>query len=568
MGTKAALIPARRQARIDGVPEVLIAAYAESNCAAAIFDTDGRLLHANEAMRTTAKAFELGDATLDTLAPEDRTSAAFVEFERFRAGRSDVLRSRHAIRCSSGKLFWADLSARRRVFSPGEEPLVVVQFFDVTETFVARAERERNDARWETALAAAGQGVWEHDATTGKLTVSQGWKRLRGIPDDEEVTFSREAWLERLHPDDRETIDQASSQQGRVEGFDTLEYRERHRDGHYIWIYSRGRPYAWDKNGEVLLTIGTDTDITRPKAIEAELALEKERLHVTLESIADGVISTDKDGLVTFINKAAVQMTGWTAEDALGQPIDDVFDCYAEGDGDTRTNLVAQCLSQGRVHRVTGYSRLKGQNGRSRYVREIASPVLSEAGAVIGAVMVFQDSTQRRQFQRQLEHSATHDALTGLANRTAFEMQLETSVQQAMSRMSTGVLCLIDLDKFKAVNDGGGHSAGDALLKEIAGVIRNTCRQSDFVARLGGDEFGLILNNCSVKMARRVTQQIIRNVAALRFTWQGQTFRVGASIGITAIDGTTESASDLYRNADNACYAAKRNGRGCEVVYG
>ena len=568
MGTKAALVPTRRQARIDRVPEVLIAAYADSNCAAAIFDTDGKLLHANEEMRATAKAFELGDATLDTLAPEDRTSSASVEFERFRAGRTDVLRSRHAIRCLSGRLFWADLSARRRVFAPGEAPLIVVQFFDVTETFEARAEMDRHNARWETALAAAGQGMWEHDATTGKLTVSQGWKRLRGVPDDEEVTFSREAWLGRVHPDDREAIDRISSQQGRVEGCDTLEYRERHRDGHYIWIYSRGRPYAWDENGEVLLTIGTDTDITRPKAVEAELALEKERLHVTLESIADGVISTDADGLVTFINQAAVQMTGWSGEEAIGQPIDQVFDCYAEGDDDTHTHSVAQCLSQGSVHRVSGYSRLKGRNGRSRYVREIASPVRNEAGAVIGSVMVFQDSTQHRRFQRQLEHSATHDALTGLANRTAFETQLETSVQQAMSGQHAHVLCLIDLDKFKAVNDGGGHTAGDALLKEVATVIRNSCRQSDCVARLGGDEFGLILNNCTVKTARRVTQQIISNVDALKFDWHGQTFRIGASIGITAINNTTGSATELYRNADNACYAAKRNGRGCEVVFG
>ena len=308
--------------------------------------------------------------------------------------------------------------------------------------------------------------------------------------------------------------------------------------------------------------------MTRLKAVEAELALEKERLRVTLESIADGVISTDAEGRITFINEAAVHMTGWEENEALGEPIDIVFECYAEEEPGPRTDLVAQCLAQEGVCRAPGYSRLKGKNRRSRYVREIASPVRSESGAAIGAVMVFQDATQRRLFQRRLEHSATHDALTGLANRTAFEMQLENSLQQALSGLGSHVLCLIDLDKFKAVNDGAGHSAGDALLKQIAEVIRGTCRQSDFVARLGGDEFGLILNNCSVKMARNVTQKIIRNIASLNFTWGEQTFRVGASIGITAIDGDVGNALELYRNADNACYAAKRNGRGCEVVFG
>ena len=245
MSSKAARSPAHESVHVREVPPILKQAFAESNSATAIFDTNGSLLFANIELRKLADAFATNDATLANLVPDDQTSAACVAFERFRAGRSDLLRARYAIRCHSGKRFWIDLSARRETFTPGDQPLTIVQFFDVTETYEARAEMDRNNARWETALAAAGQGMWEFDGGTGKLTVSHGWKRLRGIPDDEEITFSREDWLKRLHPEDRDRIDTTSRKQGHEAGFDVLEYRERHRDGHYIWIYSRGRPYAW-----------------------------------------------------------------------------------------------------------------------------------------------------------------------------------------------------------------------------------------------------------------------------------------------------------------------------------
>ena len=182
--------------------------------------------------------------------------------------------------------------------------------------------------------------------------------------------------------------------------------------------------------------------------------------------------------------------------------------------------------------------------------------------------MVFRDATQRRRLQRELEYNATHDPLTDLANRVAFETALESAVRSSALGEGQHALCLIDLDHFKAVNDGAGHSAGDALLQDLGKLLRESCRETDFVARLGGDEFGVILRNCSLKMARNVAQKIVDRIHDLSFVWQDESFQVGASVGITAIDGQIEASAELYRNADSACYAAKRNGRGCVVVYG
>ena len=564
MDAKISIEPSPERARVV-VPELLVDTFADANTAVAIFDAAGTALYLNGEMEALGEMLGRPVSRLTDFAPQERTSAGFVQFERFRAGRLVTLRARHVFTRKDGSDFCADISARRLAGAPDAAPLIVVQIVDVT----AEHEAERNAALWDATLGAAQQGVWDHDARRGTVTYSKMWRRMRGMDENEDVDSRREVWLDRLHPDDRDRIEATVDKQETGEdGYDILEYRERHRDGHYISILSRGKPIAWDEDGNPVRTVGTDTDITRLKSIEAELALQKERLDVTLQSIADGVISTDKDGHINFINKAAEHMTGWSAGKALGLEIGTVFDTRTENEPSQSANLIGQCLEHGRVCRASSYTRLRSKTGRSRYIREIASPVLDEAGEVTGAVMVFRDSSQRRKLMKELEYTATHDALTGLDNRGVFDRLLQDSVESALADGQQHALCLIDLDHFKAVNDGAGHSAGDALLKEIATLIRSACRKGDCVARLGGDEFAVILSDCTLRTARSTAQKIIRRISALKFTWQGEQFATSASVGITAIDGKVASTTELYRNADNACYAAKRNGRSCMVVYG
>lgn len=549
----------------ERAPELLIKVFDNANTAIAIFDKANNIIYKNAEMSSIAELFDHNIEKFTDLAPINRTNSAYITFERFASGRLNNMRTRHAIRKKDGAHFWADFSAQRLEIHKDSPPLLIVQIIDIT----TEQEARRNETLWQAALGAGRQGVWEHDARRGTVNYSPMWRRLRGIGDDEHCDGLKQTWLERLHPEDRARIGSVIHKQETGEdGYDTLEYRERHRDGHYIWILSRGKPIEWDENGTPIRSVGTDTDITHLKSIEAELALEKERLQVTLQSIADGVISTDAHGRVTFINKAAERLTRWKMEDALGQPIEIVFDSRVDGDDDTPTASVANCLEHGRPYRVSGFSLLRARNSRARYIRELASPVRTEDGDVIGAVMVFRDATQRRRKQRELEYSATHDRLTSLANRVAFEAALQANVEEAISEKTQHTLCLLDLDFFKAVNDSAGHTAGDALLKEIAALLKASCRHSDLVARLGGDEFGILLKNCSLKMARQLMQKTVDRISEFRFVWQEDEFRIGVSIGITAIDGSPINASELYRSADSACYAAKRNGRGCVVVHG
>lgn len=508
---------------------------------------------------------------LERFSPVDQTSKSFVAFERFRAGKLQKFHEKCKVRRADGEAIWVDLSLTR-LEGPviaDELQITIASLIDLNRETKALAATADNQKRLEAALEAAGHGMWEFDRRTDTLSLSSGWKKLRGAAANEDVKMDRESWLSRVHPDDIESINQTSDQQGQgQDGFDTLEYRERHRDGHYIWVYSRGRPYDFDENGKPLKVIGTDTDITKLKTIESELASQKERLHVTLESIADGVIACGADGTITFMNKSAEQMSGWTAQEAIGRKLSDVFDSVEDCVNEKPIDLASICLRDGTVQQHNNYSKLIRRDGSELYIRQSASPLRGDTDSNMGAVVVFQDATQRRQLQQELEYSATHDQLTGLFNRNALDKYLDEAIRSAGEEKREHALLLMDLDYFKAVNDGAGHAAGDALLQTISQLVAELCDKSDCVARIGGDEFVVILTDRCTKDARVVAQSIVDAIAALEFKWHEQVFRVGASIGVASITAKTSDPVELFKLADAACYEAKRSGRGCAIVGG
>ena len=185
----------------------------------------------------------------------------------------------------------------------------------------------------------------------------------------------------------------------------------------------------------------------------------------------------------------------------------------------------------------------------------------------MGAVLVFHDVTEPRRMAQQMAHDATHDALTNLANRREFERRLERALASAKQFGSRHALCYLDLDQFKLVNDAAGHAAGDELLRQIRGLLAGKFRGRDTLARLGGDEFGLLLENCELERALRISDMVIATLRNHRFAWQQWTFHVGVSIGLVSITADAESATQLLTQADVACYTAKERGGNRAHVY-
>jgi diguanylate cyclase (GGDEF)-like protein/PAS domain S-box-containing protein len=534
-------------------------------------DLDGRVTYANRAFCELLdyEPEEVVGLMVPDLVHPDFVGAASKQFKSLVEGKVDGYRAERQFLRKDGEPIWILVSASLlRNERTGRPLYLIAQLTDIDRQKRAEAALAESESRMNYALEAARQGVWDHNVGTDTVHYSRMWRLMRGFAPDEEVDSSQASWLARLHPEDRERVRAQIEKQDRgVDGYDTMEYRERHRDGHYIWILSRGRPVEWDVDGNPIRTVGTDTDITRLKATESQLAEEKERLRVTLASIGDGVISTDAEGRVLFMNPVAEKMTGWQLGEAVGQRVEDVFDVVDEDTGDIAPNPVTECLAREEPFRLKDDVVLVSRTGERRDVRDSAAPVRTPDGKIIGAVLVFQDVTQSRILQRQLEHSAMHDSLTGLPNRSSFERVLVGAIEQARRELREHALCFVDLDRFKTVNDTAGHAAGDALLKEVAKVIRKSCRAQDFTARIGGDEFAVVLCDCSMAAAKRIAEQMVAAIGAVGFPWGGSVYRIGASIGIAAVTNGSPDLDQLLSHADAACYAAKAAGRNRVAVF-
>jgi len=310
---------------------------------------------------------------------------------------------------------------------------------------------------------------------------------------------------------------------------------------------------------------GMVRDVTERKRLEEQLHRERDLAQVTLASIGDGVITTDAAGAVSFMNAEAERLTGWRLADARLRSVGEVYRLLEDEGGRHASNSVRRVLASGQAVVGDQTRELRGRDGRRFPVRESAAPIRSREGFVVGAVVVFQDVTVTRELAARLRHQASHDALTGLANRREFEQRLEALIQR---REGQHVLCYLDLDQFKIVNDTCGHAAGDELLRQIAVLLRGHLRGSDILARLGGDEFGIVFRDCGPEQAQRQAEAIRAGVQQFRFAWGERTFAVGISLGLVPVGGEASlSLGEALTAADTACYAAKEAGRNRIHVY-
>ncbi len=340
----------------------------------------------------------------------------------------------------------------------------------------------------------------------------------------------------------------------------SVEHRFRMPGQRTVWALVRGQPY-FGNDGRVHRVVGVSMDITQRKLIEQSLRAEKERAQVTLASIGDGVVRTDAEGHVDFLNPAAERLLGSTLAQVQGKPVSDVYKVVDERTGLDRPNVVGKCLASRRVVEPGAASLLVRRDGSEFSVRESAAPIVDRDGQLVGAVLVVTDVSPLRTLQRRMAHLATHDPLTGLINRREFELRLASAVAEAENFARRFALCYLDLDEFKVVNDTCGHGAGDELLRQLTSVLGTVLPSGDTLARLGGDEFGILINDCSLEDARRTARSILDAVRQYRFLWEDQIFEIGASIGIVPIAGSGGSLAELLSAADSACYVAKDRGR-------
>jgi len=310
------------------------------------------------------------------------------------------------------------------------------------------------------------------------------------------------------------------------------------------------------------VTLGIALDIQARREAESTLRQEREQLGTAMASIDNGVIMTDASGRLSYLNPVAEEMCGWVLEEVRGQPVGRMLMLMDAQQQRPIGDLIQSCLEEGRVARPPGYVQLMHRGGGGEFTLAVTvTPVLTEADELLGTVVVLNDVTQLQGLARLVDHRDSHDPITGLENRTAFESRLGDAVEEARREDLHHVFCHLDLDNFRMVNDVCGQQGGDQLLQQLAQLLSRRIRRSDVLARLGGDEFGLLLQNCRLLKAEQIAESLRRAVQTFRFDWEGQEVSVTVSIGLVPISGETRRMGKVLSAADLACYMAKDLGR-------
>jgi diguanylate cyclase (GGDEF)-like protein/PAS domain S-box-containing protein len=337
-------------------------------------------------------------------------------------------------------------------------------------------------------------------------------------------------------------------------------------DGSFVW--ARINVAAMHDGNVMLGYVQTVENITDRKSSEqglskAEEALfeEMERAQVTLNSIGDAVLTTDLQCNVTYLNSAAESITGWRRDEALGQPLTEVFNIMDATTRESAVNPARLAIDKDRAVELDANCVIVRRDGSESAIEDSSAPIHNRSGQVIGAVIVFRDVSNARAMADKMSHLALHDALTGLPNRLLLTERLSQAIGMARRNSKQLALLYIDLDHFKRVNDSLGHVAGDELLVLVARRLVECVRSTDTVCRQGGDEFVILLPE--IEQAQDVTQVAEKLLAALKLPQlvAEKQLNVTMSIGISVYPDDGDTVDSLMINADNAMYDAKSGGR-------
>lgn len=303
-----------------------------------------------------------------------------------------------------------------------------------------------------------------------------------------------------------------------------------------------------------------------PSSAFTEFSFE-DMAQITLDAIGDGVLVVDPKGQVLYLNQVAEKLTGWLHAEALGRPVESVFNII---DGDTREQIASpsqQAISEDRTVELALGSVLISRDGTGIEIEDSAAPICNSHGKVAGAVIVFHDARQSEFEVEKMSHLAQHDSLTGLPNRVLLMERLTQAIGMAKRQHKQLALLFLDLDHFKPINDSLGHAAGDLLLQDVADDIVACVRTTDTVSRHGGDEFVILLTQIEeINDSAQVAEKLLARFAQPRII-NGQKVQVSLSIGISVYPENGLDAETLMQNADTAMYTAKENGRNAYQFY-
>jgi diguanylate cyclase (GGDEF)-like protein/PAS domain S-box-containing protein len=363
-----------------------------------------------------------------------------------------------------------------------------------------------------------------------------------------------------IHPEDLDLYYRITMfSGGKADHFD-IEYRAIRRNGDITFLREIGQAIRND-SGEIIRSIGIVLDNTDRIQVGATLRQSENRLRSLVSSSPVCIHEIDLDGKLVSMNPSGLKMMGVENEsEILGL---NYLDIPILEDRERVSALMDNAkLGRGSIFEF----RAADENGILHFLSSF-EPINDEDDNIVRLMGVTQDITARKKVEEKFSYQASHDALTGLINRSEFEQRAKRLLSTIQNDKAEHAMCFLDLDQFKVINDTCGHIAGDELLRQLGGLLRNIVRNRDTLARLGGDEFGVLMEHCVLDQAHRVADAIFDSINKYQFFWEGEAFRIGVSIGLVAITEATGNYTDLFKQADAACYLAKELGRNRIHVY-
>lgn len=458
-------------------------------------------------------------------------------------------------------------------------PHILLQFIDVSIQAAREDDLCKRESRWHQALINSETGIWDHNYKTREMYYSDVWRSIRGLGKDDPLASETEDWLATIHPDDRERVRYSITRQNLGDPeYMSFEYRERHKDGHWIWIECRGNAAEHGPDGLPTRIIGTDIDITARKQQEELMERLSRRLKLALEVSRVGVFEADFDEGTCAWDDGMRKVFGVSADSDV--KIGGLWESLLHPDDSER---VLKKVEYHVAHLLPFSDEYRAvlADGKEHFIRSRTLPFIDTDGhrKMIGANWdVTDDLALSRELERaktlaearnkelesarqRMEHIALHDHLTDLPNRRYLDTMLDSMVDLCRREGKRLGVLHIDLDRFKQINDTLGHNAGDAMLKHAAQILLAKVRPQDFVARIGGDEFVVLLpfdgdDRKLATIADRIIDEMRKPVSL-----DGHDCRFGSSIGIATSRGVDIDARQLLLNADMALYHAKNRGR-------
>ncbi len=297
------------------------------------------------------------------------------------------------------------------------------------------------------------------------------------------------------------------------------------------------------------------------------LKLEKERAQIMLESIGDGVISTDRSGRVIYMNSVAEQLIGWAETKALGVPLNQIFKLVDETTGEELENLVQLCTKHWKAFKQAGTllpcASLREQN--HIMVEMTAAPILGADKGCSGVILILHDLTRVKGLTKHLLYQAQHDQLTGILNRSAFTSILGSAMERDLFQKQPRILLYLDIDRFGLINESAGPMAGDQALCAVAMTLNQWKPVNAIIGRLGDDEFAVFIENCSMERGQDLANELLTLIRMQPFEWEEDSFEMTLSIGLAKVPADVHDPSSLLISAESACYLAK--GAGGNQVY-